>query len=413
MVPVKNPDAIFFRYLERPTRGRLAKVVETQYELVWQTAMRVTGNAEDAADVAQDVFLKLLLHPPRPGEVKSARGFLAWEVMGRAANLRRAEERRKAREAAGSLQARENGLGPGEAEEFRAAVRDLEDELRAPVELRYFAGLKNQDIAAALGLSERLLEKRLERAREKLRAKLKHVAPLLFFVDHDKAWSVEPAPASFLEELSRVVMLGEALAFPARLASVGGLLMTKKILLGGAVAALALGSMTLAWRSWKKQADQAGPGGVDVSMSRPGAERSFPGKSDGSPAEDAKNLAEESPEPPRASVHGIVWDDEGHVVAGAKVILSVNLKEEDAADLGQKGYKNITAGIVKAETQSNEDGEYSIAGLLPVKHRFEVEKEGFLACHVEYTLFEAGQDREIVPKLHRHPHRGNERNGIL
>jgi hypothetical protein len=71
------------RYAERPSRRRLAEVVRAYQEFVWKIALRVSGNREDAADIAQDVFLKLLLEPPVPAAIRSSGAYLAWRVIGR------------------------------------------------------------------------------------------------------------------------------------------------------------------------------------------------------------------------------------------------------------------------------------------------------------------------------------------
>src|SRR5688572_32499979 len=76
-------------YLRRPSRRRLQAVVREHYELVWRVAHRVLGNDEDAADVSQDVFLRLLLHPPAAETIVSPKGYLSWCVVGRASTLRR------------------------------------------------------------------------------------------------------------------------------------------------------------------------------------------------------------------------------------------------------------------------------------------------------------------------------------
>ena len=86
------------RYLRRPTRQRLARVVKDYYKFVWEIGFRVTGNEDDAADVAQDVFLTLLLEPPRRERVSSSAGFLAWSVVRRASRFKRAAQRRAQRE---------------------------------------------------------------------------------------------------------------------------------------------------------------------------------------------------------------------------------------------------------------------------------------------------------------------------
>ncbi len=92
---------VLHRYLERPNRRRFERLVRTYQQFVYTTALRVTRNSQDAQDIAQDVFLKLLLEPPAPETVKSPAAFLAWRVVGRATNLRRAAERRRDLEARG------------------------------------------------------------------------------------------------------------------------------------------------------------------------------------------------------------------------------------------------------------------------------------------------------------------------
>src|SRR5215813_4613190 len=44
----------------RPLAQELEQIFREHYQLVYRTACRVTGNAEDAADVLQTIFLRLL-----------------------------------------------------------------------------------------------------------------------------------------------------------------------------------------------------------------------------------------------------------------------------------------------------------------------------------------------------------------
>ena len=80
------------RYLERPNRRRLEAVVRAHEKYVYNTALRITRNAQDAQDISQEVFLRLLLEPPPAGSVRNPKAYLAWCVLGRATNLRRAAE---------------------------------------------------------------------------------------------------------------------------------------------------------------------------------------------------------------------------------------------------------------------------------------------------------------------------------
>ena len=134
-------------YLKRPTRRRLTRVVEAHHEHVWAVACRVAGNAGDTSDICQDAFPRLLFEPPRPDEARSAKGFLAWCVVGRAGKLARAAERRLARERK-TLERTSGAELPGEdLEELRNAIADLPEQRSSPNELRYLAGMENREVA--------------------------------------------------------------------------------------------------------------------------------------------------------------------------------------------------------------------------------------------------------------------------
>jgi len=160
------------QYLKSPTRKTLARVARVYHEWVWNCALRVTGNEEDASDVCQDVFLDLLLHPPRAEDLRSARGYFAWRVVGRVQRMRRGEARREAREARAIERAMDSGIGGDLPIEEREAVRDavarLPDDLRALIELHYGVGLTHQEIAEAVGIPERSVKHRLQQARDRL-----------------------------------------------------------------------------------------------------------------------------------------------------------------------------------------------------------------------------------------------------
>src|SRR2546428_8707549 len=95
----RDPESkSFYAYLKRPARRRLALVIRLYHAHVWNVALRVTGNPEDAEDICQDVFLSLLLHPPAEEKVRSPRGYLAFRVLTLAERLSRSAQRRRQRE---------------------------------------------------------------------------------------------------------------------------------------------------------------------------------------------------------------------------------------------------------------------------------------------------------------------------
>jgi hypothetical protein len=102
-----------------------------------------------------------------------------------------------------------------ELDALRRGLEELPGELREALELRYFAGLRNSDIAAALGVTPRTVERRLERAREKLRSLFTRlgVAPLLLLEARSaSAIGVAAPPPTLLPSLLRITESGAALA---------------------------------------------------------------------------------------------------------------------------------------------------------------------------------------------------------
>src|SRR5262245_44473544 len=116
------------RYLTKPDRSRLEEAVRAYHAFVWEVALRITGDREAAADVCQDVFLKLLLEPPPAASVAAPAGYLAWRAIGRARFLTRCGERRKAREREVLERVAGPGIAPEDLEEVRKAVEGLPDD---------------------------------------------------------------------------------------------------------------------------------------------------------------------------------------------------------------------------------------------------------------------------------------------
>lgn len=146
---------------------------------------------EEAADAAQDVFLRVYRSLPR---YRLGESFPAW-LFAIAANRVRSRRsklgtenlrvERAALEAAVSEGGAETSAADpallaersAAAEELRRRVAELPEELRRPVELYYFAELSVADCAAALGLGEEALKSRLFRARKRLRQSLDRSQP--------------------------------------------------------------------------------------------------------------------------------------------------------------------------------------------------------------------------------------------
>ena len=235
-------DTILRRYLERPTRAALARVVTRFQSEVWTVALRVSGNAADAADLCQELFLGLLLRPPSPDSVRSARGYLIARLSSLARARRRSTERRTSRERqAFAPLLQESDSTSEDLDHLRAAVDELPEPQRAVVVLRYFGGLSNREIASALDRSERSVERDLQQARALLRERLRgRLDACLSAI----ALMRSGPPPRLSGELQRVVSLGQALA-PLQFAAVTGGLVMKKVIAGAAVLSLLCGVAAL------------------------------------------------------------------------------------------------------------------------------------------------------------------------
>jgi RNA polymerase sigma-70 factor (ECF subfamily) len=366
MSPRHDP---LLHYLQRPSRRRLERVVRDYHEHVWKVAFRVTAHAEDAQDICQDVFLRLLLEPPAVADVRSPGGYLAWCVVGRAGKLRRAAERRlgREREAAARMVGRE--VSSEDAEAVRAELEKLPDDLRVPLELRYLAGLANADVASTLGLSPRTLEQRLHDGRERLKRRL---APLLLGVPAAVGAFADPAtaaPPGLLPELLRVVRGGAAVSPTAASATgvamiTGGVVMTKKMVALAGALALLVASLAGSWAVLRDRS--TAPAGEPV-VAAPAAP---------APAIEAAAVAEPPavvvdgdgdlpPEPPRAGLRGVAKDEEGAVVVGATIHFFDNITKDDLARLQGLGYRAVAIGRIDLETTTDSSGGFHLDGLYP------------------------------------------------
>ncbi|HVR76648.1 MAG TPA: sigma-70 family RNA polymerase sigma factor [Planctomycetota bacterium] len=196
MRPGRDP---LLAYLRRPGRRRLGRAVRAYHGYVWDVAFRITRNREDAEDLCQDVFLKLLLDPPPAESVRSPAGFLAWRVLGRARSLQRSADKRKQREEAHACRELET---PGQADDLEAlheAIGDLPADLRMAVELRCLARLPLQDVAQALEISDRAVQSRIEKARGLIKRRLARCAPGAALLGLEAAGNAAPPPPGGLE----------------------------------------------------------------------------------------------------------------------------------------------------------------------------------------------------------------------
>lgn len=144
---------------------------------VQAAARRVLDDAAEAEDVTQDAFAEIWR---RAGEYDPARGSVAAWVLtiARSRAINRLHSRRSAertaRAAADERSDRTGGIedGPMSRDRLAAALRTLPDEQRAAIELAYFEGLSQSEIAGRTGEPLGTIKTRIRLGMDKLAAAL-------------------------------------------------------------------------------------------------------------------------------------------------------------------------------------------------------------------------------------------------
>ncbi len=161
----------------------LGEITQRYGALVYGLARRVTLSVALAEDVAQDVFVELWRRPDRFDPQRgSLRTFLALQAQRRAVDAVRTATRRSGREQrhhdlASPLEvARASDIGPDDVaerrhleEQVREAVNQLPSEQRIVIELAYYGGRSQREVASELGIPEGTAKSRMRLALSKLK----------------------------------------------------------------------------------------------------------------------------------------------------------------------------------------------------------------------------------------------------
>jgi len=176
--------------VERAKRGDVAAFEQliAQYQRpVYNTAFRLTGNHEDASDVAQEAFVKVYTSLP---DFRGDSSFKTWlfRIVHNACND---ELRKRIRKRVSSLneiifnddgdlsrQIPDPSDGPEQTLDrietqrvVQESINALEDEYRIVLVMREIQGLSYNEIADSLGINLGTVKSRLNRARHALKEK--------------------------------------------------------------------------------------------------------------------------------------------------------------------------------------------------------------------------------------------------
>jgi RNA polymerase sigma-70 factor, ECF subfamily len=156
----------------------LEQVFRAHHSLVFRTAYRITGNAGDAEDALQTVFLRMLRRGGKADRLENPESYLRRAAINAALDVIRARQA----DQSVPLPEEDSGLmpatpAPADVSGLRLALSRAIAQLKPrPAEifaLRFLEGLSNRQIAQTLGISQVLVAVIVHRTRQQLRKQLR------------------------------------------------------------------------------------------------------------------------------------------------------------------------------------------------------------------------------------------------
>lgn len=159
-----------------PFPDGFAAIFEEHYPLVYRTAYGVTGRVEDAEDVVQTIFLRLLQRNTPPELMQYPKAYLYRAAVNQSLTIVQARRKRESNaepEAlADTLPARASTRAELVHRQLYDAIAQLTEKTAAIVILRYLHGYTDAEIGQLLGTSRGVIAVTLFRARARLRGLL-------------------------------------------------------------------------------------------------------------------------------------------------------------------------------------------------------------------------------------------------
>jgi RNA polymerase sigma-70 factor (ECF subfamily) len=155
--------------------SEFSRIFEAHHGMIFRTAYRITGNAADAEDVLQTVFLRLLRQPLRAAPIGQEESYFRRAAVNASLDVIRQKQTARAVPINEAALKSEPPAAPdsGLKECLRRALRTLTQRAAEIFTLRYFEDLSNQQIASALDISQVLVAVSLHRSRRQLQKEIR------------------------------------------------------------------------------------------------------------------------------------------------------------------------------------------------------------------------------------------------
>ena len=177
----RDPDEALIARCRQGESAAFTVLIGRYQRPIYNAAYRVLGNADDAADITQVVFLRIA---ERLDEYDARYKFFSWIyriALNEALNLLRRQGREEPLEDAEDLPDGNHADPQWRAEEaersarIQGALMKLKPEDRMLLVLRHYSECSYREIGEALGLDEKTVKSRLYEARQRMRGLLKEV----------------------------------------------------------------------------------------------------------------------------------------------------------------------------------------------------------------------------------------------
>jgi RNA polymerase sigma-70 factor (ECF subfamily) len=162
------------------TDATVQDLFELHHDRIYRVARRITGRAEDAEDVLQNVFLRLVRREEPVPPPEEAASYLHRAAANAAVDLLRRRKAQRSEPIGDDERFRDAAPGPEldrRSEEIGAKVREalagLTPRAAEMFVLRYFEGYGNREIATMLNTSWSTVAVTLHRTRARLQKDLK------------------------------------------------------------------------------------------------------------------------------------------------------------------------------------------------------------------------------------------------
>jgi RNA polymerase sigma-70 factor, ECF subfamily len=156
----------------------LERAFDEHHSLIFRVAYRMTGNAHDAEDVLQTVFLRLAARDAASAGIENAESYLRRAAVHASLNLLELRSRKDI-PLDGVPEPSGKGIGSGEQrdlrEVLRLAIARLDRRSAEMFALRFIEGHSNPEIAEMYGVSALVVAVTLHRARKQLQKDIREL----------------------------------------------------------------------------------------------------------------------------------------------------------------------------------------------------------------------------------------------